>query len=1660
MSSQLEAGSSAAAEQSLALLIERLTARLHAGEALELAEVQRLHPEHAEQLGEVWPTLQALAELERSRPSDTTFLGELGDFRIVREVGRGGMGIVYEAEQMSLRRRVALKVLPFAGMLDPRALRRLHNEARAAASLHHEHIVPVHGVGCERGVHYYAMQFIDGHTLADLIAAQRGPAADTVDASRALSTPDAPQPATGEQPTTAYAPPAAPAPPAARTAAGEAEGTERAPRDAACFRRAAEWAAQAAEALEHAHQLGVVHRDVKPANLMLDGRGKLWVADFGLARFGADAGLTMTGDLLGTLRYMSPEQALAKHGLVDHRTDVYSLGATLYELLTLRPAVEGKDQAEILRRILFDDPTAPRALDRAVPADLETVVLKAMAKEPAERYSTAQELADDLRRFLEHKPVLARRPGAGQRLRKWGRRHPEAVGAGVVVLLLVVVGLAVSTGLITTAYRAETKAKDDAWEAEGKAQANARRADDQRKIAQQQEADKNRQLERARRLLFTAQILRVAAVCDMDPARGLELLEDVEACPPDMREFSWGYYHRLCRRDRRTLTSHTGLVAALAVSADGRTLVSGSLDSTVRLWDPVTGEERAVLRGHTHPVCSVAVSGDGGTVASLSHMVAPGWADVRVSASGASGAVAALSHRWLMGWGGWAPDEVKVWDVKSGKERAIAGSKKGQAFGAVALSRDGRLLVWSDGLYDPRNNRPTGWSSVRVKVWDLALGRERLALAGHTTRPTFLAFTPDGRTLISGGPFEVKVWDLDTGKEKLPLNIKGYCAMALSPDGHTLAADGPGSVTLWDLGTGKAVLSIPRGENQLSCLAFAPDGRTLAGGRTLDYGGGTNISFWDVRTGLLKTHLPAAATALAFTPDGKRLVSGEEEVLRFWDVAPAPEGRRLFARSWTSFSNRLPEWPEVAVVSSDGRLLAETISSRSPPGPGPFKSGVELWELTTGKHLRTLAPLTHNMRALAFTADGSTLAGSFGNQVRVWDTASGRERVLVTGGETLHLAFSPDGRRLAGASWVSDAKLHTEYMAVKLWDTSTGKELATGDCRLRGALTCLAFAPDGRTVAAAGMKEGTAEVALWDWENGRELRTLKCRGGQEVRCLAFTPDSRSLAVGLATSVVLWDLTTGREQVLLAEPNLGVECLAFSRDGQTLASAARGGGGRVKLVDVPTGQARAVIAGLGGRTKSLTFTRDGQSLLALYYTPGAAPDERERGAVGTWRLDRKDEVPVPHGHVGPVWLAAFAPGGGVLATSGADRAVRLWEVNSGKELHRLSTGRLPVPIMAFSPDGKTLAGFTDFQIKLWDVITGKERSCGLPSFAAGLAFSPDGRTLGVWQPRGGDVWLLDVRSATIRATLRAAWAWDSLLTRITFSPDGKTLATGGSGRGLKVWDATSGKLLHEFPQAFGACAYSRDGKSLASPVVFGKNNRHAIRVWDVVSGKERATLPEQAWVDGFSPDGKQLVVRGRDGSASLWEPGSDKVRPLMFKVETPPRASSSLTFSSDRKLLAMVAQEQTSIDPAGWPDPLRAIDAQDWMLRVYEVGSGRLVVSCRQLQPVVNLCFSSDARLLAWHAYQGHEVRLWDLTAGKQPFTLRGHEREILAMTFLPDGRTLATYGADRRLRLWDVKTGRERVSLPGPARAGVLVGWGEAAGVPEALPKPAQRPTN
>lgn len=381
----------------------------------------------------------------------------IGDFQIVAELGRGGMGVVYDAIQLSLNRRVALKVLPFASGLDKVRLQRFRNEAHAAAGLHHTNIVPVYAVGSERGVHYYAMQLIEGHTLAELIERMRSARAIELDQEAQKS-----GSSDGNRSSAKFSVSSR----GANAVLKQLDETFRAASSTMIrsnssgsryLESAVEMIVQAAQALQHAHQYGVIHRDIKPGNLLIDQAGKVWVTDFGLAQIQhADNQLTRSGDHVGTLRYMSPEQASGDRDVMDHRSDIYSLGVTLYELLTLEPAVRGENYREMLNHVAEQEPLPPRHWNPAIPQDLDTIVRKAIAKEPSQRYSSAQALADDLQRWLDNKPIAAKPPTLLQRAAKWRKRNSLLVNIAGLAMVLVTIGLLITT-LIVFREQRETK---------------------------------------------------------------------------------------------------------------------------------------------------------------------------------------------------------------------------------------------------------------------------------------------------------------------------------------------------------------------------------------------------------------------------------------------------------------------------------------------------------------------------------------------------------------------------------------------------------------------------------------------------------------------------------------------------------------------------------------------------------------------------------------------------------------------------------------------------------------------------------------------------------------------------------------------------------------------------------------------------------------------------------------------------------------------------------------------------------------------------------------------------------------------------------------------------------------------------------------------------
>jgi serine/threonine protein kinase/WD40 repeat protein/tetratricopeptide (TPR) repeat protein len=972
------------ADPAFDLLVDRLIARLQAGEAVDWSAITREHPEHAGRLRSLAVALEALGDLSASVdavPSDIAPKsreqdfnpGVLGDFHILREVGRGGMAVVYEAEQVSLNRRVALKVLPLAATMDPRQLERFRHEARAAGLLHHPHIVPVFGVGCERGIHYYAMQLIGGCSLAAVIGDWRE---ERKDPKSETPEPD-PVGAGG-----------------AETQPLAARATVLSHRPRKPFRRIAELVAQAADALEYAHTMGVVHRDVKPANLLLDPGGNVWVTDFGLARLGEGPGLTLSGDLLGTLRYMSPEQALAGHGPVDHRTDVYSLGATLYELLTLRPAADGASKEEVLHRLAFEEPVAPRKLDRSIPAELATVTLKALAKDPRERYATAQELADDLRRWLTDRPILARPPGPLQRLRKWSHRHrPLVVVLGASLILLVA---ALCLGAVAYGVKKGELADERSRFAEEKERSERRIAKQLRQVL----VDRAEAIRVARPPGYRQRVwadLRQAIVlppegegvdriratvlaCLGDPV-GLDSVQDVEKVRrrtlPDLPpKFSAGARKAansgpiavsprgdlvaMSEGDRRVAVygpaadrirqeeSPLGAVYDLALAADGKALVAGCEQGFVA-WD-LEGPDRWVMRAGN--VISVAISRDG--------------------------RVLAIAGR-----------QLELWSLAT--KRLLASWPTPQAGARVEFSADGRVLL------AVANGAP-------VAGWPVSDTPERRVFDGHAQGVSAVAFSPDGRQLVSVSKDRtVQLWDAATGRP--PRTLTGHPgeieAAAFNPDGSLLATgDLVGAIRVWDPHSGKLLTETGRGKppGQIWRLQFSPGGEYLAAA-------GRHLAAWTVRAAPGRVELERLCTLVA-APDSPGVI----------DLVARPGGSELIylTRAGRLYSydlaraddSRLLADARVAVRSLHFTPTGDRLTFVSPAGT------LGLWDWET----KAAGDTHRRAESVAVSADGRWAAvGGPGQSVTVAELVSGREVFTLPpeGSDVWCLAWSPDGTKLA-----------------------------------------------------------------------------------------------------------------------------------------------------------------------------------------------------------------------------------------------------------------------------------------------------------------------------------------------------------------------------------------------------------------------------------------------------------------------------------------------------------------------------------------------------------------------------------------------------------------------------------------------------------------------
>jgi WD40 repeat protein/tRNA A-37 threonylcarbamoyl transferase component Bud32 len=1446
---------------------------------------------------------QALADTGPERGAAPTLaeddLPQIEGYEVLELIGQGGMGVVYKARHVKLNRVVALKMILPSHRPEKDALLRFRTEAEAVARLQHPGIVQIFEIGEHRGLPFFSLEFCPGGSLAKKLGGK-------------------------------------PAPP----------------------RQSAPMVEHLAEAMDAAHQGKVIHRDLKPANVLLAEKGQLKITDFGLAKKLDDTGLTQPGAVLGTPSYMAPEQAAGTASKIGPSTDVYALGAILYELLTGRPPFTAASVMDILLQVISRDPVAPSQLLPGVPKDLETICLKCLRKEPAARYASAKELATDLRRFLDGAPIRARPVGRLERTVKWVKRRPAVAGLLGALAAVIVVAFTV----VLSALHETTQALDQ--------------ADAERKNVVGEQKKTKKQLDKALAHLFTAQLRSVAAVWERDPDLGYSLLHDYEACPINLRDFVWGWYEGRCRRQpqRAPFEGHSSGVTSVAISPDGKTLASASLDLSIKLWHMASGKERATIK---RPPASgaMAFSPDGKTLATFRDN-----------------------------------GTIELWEVDSGKECAVLKGHTGQGL-CVAFSPDGKTLASADrGINDKKGLRPG-----QVKLWDVATKKERTLLRGAGSTRS-VAFSSDSNTLALADGFAINLWDVGTGKHRIALKCptSQVHSVAFSPDGKTLASGHdrvhrvkaiPGEVKLWDVVTGQELASLKGHTHSVRWLAFSPHGKSLASWGDAYYNGWCiELKLWDVGTreerAARQVRVPAAFGFAACSFDGRTVTCAVSDrwennyTIKVLDIATGKEGISSTRKGIH------------IAFSPDGKTLASWNENK-----------LSLWHVITGQQCDAFKGPTSLVTCLAFSPDGSTLATANADAaIQLWAVDTGRQRAILKG-HTARIdcvGFSPDGKTLVSASYkeCEDGRLSTAIREAR--QGGSGKILGSKD--------------EANTVPG---------VKLWDVVSAKERGSLKGRPNQWPLGLsvAFSPDGKTLALG-GSGITLWDLATGQELVSLKGHSQEVTSIAFSPDGKSLASAGGGrlGGngpipGELKLWDVATRKERTSLKGHTDRVTSVAFSPDGKTLASSQGS--VRTHETIPGEVKLWDVATGQERGSLKGHTQPVTSLAFSRDGRTLASGSMDSTIRLWEVATGPELATLKGAGYS---LVFSPDGKTLASWSGVRVKLWDVATGQERPFG---GNRPVAFSPDGKTLASGSlfddtlPSGksdNTVNLWDLASEQKGIPFKGH---TDQVTSVAFSPDGKTIASAhlshfgnqqraqgrfGSFRaeidwlraqppptekGIKLWDVATRTELTSF-RGYGPLAFSPDGKTLAS----GSWDA-TIKLWDVGSHQELATLDSKGKFGVFSPDGRIFAYHTEDTEelTVLWDIGTRKpLRSLKGGGGCIAFSPDGTTLASGHKLWDVASgQERGSF------------------LKSHLKGHTNYVISLY----VSSVAFSPDGTTLASGSSDG-TVRLWDVATGKNTATLLhghtdrlGHIQGVWKVAFSPDGKTLAS-GSVGIVKLWDL----------------------------------------
>jgi len=995
---------------------------------------------------------------------------EIGRYELLRLIGEGGMGLVYLAEQREpVRRQVALKILKL-GMDTVRVVARFRAEQQTLAMLDHPNIARVFDAGTtESGRPYFVMEYVEGVPI-----------------------------------------------------------TRYCDRQKLSIEERLRLFQQVCAAIQHAHQKGVLHRDIKPSNILVSANDHAplpKIIDFGIAKavhqpLTEQTSITEQGQLLGTPEYMSPEQADMAYGDIDIRSDVYSLGVVLYELLAGAPPFEAETLrqrgVEHIRQIIRnEEPKTPSArlttlgeqakevalmrrtqlltLARRLKKELEWIPLKAMRKEREQRYQSVSELAQDVSNYLRGAALLAGPESRIYRTRKFIRKHAGSVTTAALVGVALIIGLLAST---TMAYKAE-QARTEAEE----------QSDEYRKlfyvhcVAQADTKYRQYNVRSARKLLKTCpedlrnwEWHRLDYVTDeahltFGPASNGQCFITLS---PDGKRIVSGsirtnditIWDVASRTKILTLKGHT-LLAGGVFTPDGKRIVSGSFDRTIKVWDASTGDEIMTLTGHEGKIRSVAISPDGTRIVSGSH-----------------------------------DKTVKVWDAATGQElRTLTGHQ--DIVTRAAFSPDGSKIA-------------SGSLDQSVRIWDTGNGEQLSCFRVDNQGVVAVDYSPDGGSIaIGGSEGTVKILDVETGEATTLTTGQGWdesliASVAFSPDGKRIASGSyDQTVRVWDAATSEQIATFVGHASQVLSVAFTPDGKRIASGAIVD-----GIRIWDVDTDRERTILEGhkgLIHQLAFTADGERLVScSRDNTIKIWDVSQAREIRTLRGHDKAVVKVALsPDGKRITSASVDGTL--------------------RIWHTNTGEEITRITGHESPVYSVAYSPDGARIASGGAKEVRVWDATTGQELMALVGhnekGAIHSVAFSPDAKHIVSAG--SDK-------TIRIWDADTGKEVRT----LSGHkwLVCNAlFTPNGKRIVS-GAYDGT--VRIWDGEAGDQLMTLLGHKESHIESLAISPDGTRIASGSFSSVKLWDTETGAELMTISR-NHSTHALAFSPDGRTIAAGMSG-----------------------------------------------------------------------------------------------------------------------------------------------------------------------------------------------------------------------------------------------------------------------------------------------------------------------------------------------------------------------------------------------------------------------------------------------------------------------------------------------------------------------